>query len=223
MTEACRRQGDPVAARLGAVSRVLGAAWLLTACGGDRGAAVASDTALAPRSDAGVASAPAAVGPAAPPVVDSAPTLPAAVAAFLAHVEAERAPDSTSVARGYATEGLRLLVAGIAESAARDTAASARVAPRLATLRSRVDSMQREAEPLARSRLATEAVGLASDVLQSLLDDGQPALTDRAAEMRQSAAAIRSDQPLSEQTEAVRRFFDRAAAALRRLVGVRTG
>ena len=221
MTEA-RRRSMPVAGRLGALTRVLAVVGLLAGCGDQRGTAVASDTALPARPDAGVAAAPVAV-PAAPLVVDSQPAPPAAVTAFLRHVEAERDPDSASVARGYATEGLRLLVAGIEEHTARDTAAAARVQPQLANLRARVDSMQREVEPLARSRLATETFVLASDVLQSLLDEGQPALTDRAAEMRQSAAAIRSDQPLSEQTESVRRFFDRSAAALRRLVGARTG
>jgi hypothetical protein len=40
--------------------------------------------------------------------------------------------------------------------------------------------------------------------------------------VRQAAVAVRSDQPLSAQRDAVRRFFERSAAALRGLTGART-
>jgi hypothetical protein len=143
------------------------------------------------------------------------------VSAFLQHVETQRAPDSAAVARDYAAEGLRLLASGIEELAARDTAVAARVGDRLGALRARADSVQREPEPLVRARIASESFVLAGDLLQTLQEGGPPALTDRAAEVRQAAVAVRSDQPLSTQKDAVRRFFERSAAALRGLTGAR--
>ncbi|MGZ8378113.1 MAG: hypothetical protein ACXWZS_03515 [Gemmatirosa sp.] len=194
---------------------------VLAGCGGERGAAVASDTALPPGESAGVASSPMATVPAVPPPDSASPPLPA-VSAFIRFVETERTPDSAGVAQGYAAEGVRLLASGIEALAARDTASAASVSPRLTVLRARADSMQREAEPLTRARLASEAFVLAGDLLQTLQEGlAQPALTDRAAEARQAAAAIRSDQPLATQADAVRRFFERSAAAVRGLTGAR--
>ena len=228
MTEARTRRREPTAARSGAraTARVGGlcVALLLLGCGGERGAAVASDTALPIGDSAGVASDPVALVPVAPPApaVDSAPLALTAVDAFIRHVESQREPDSVGIARGYAAEGLRLLASGIEELAARDTAGTMTLAPRLATLRARADSLQREPDSLARARLSSEAFVLAGDLLQTLQEGAPPALTDRAAEARQAAAAVRPDQPLLAQEPAVRRFFERAAAALRGLIGART-
>jgi hypothetical protein len=144
------------------------------------------------------------------------------VSAFLLHVETQRTPDSTAVAREYAAEGLRLLASGIEALAARDTAVVARIGEKLWSLRARADSVQREPEPLGRARIASESFVLVGDLLQTLQERGPPALTDRAAEVRQAAVAVRSDQPLSAQHDAVRRFFERSAAALRGLTGART-
>ncbi len=232
MREARTKRREPTAAR--SAGRVGGwmDAWLsglcvallLVACGGERGAAVASDTALPIGDSAEDASDPVALVPVAPPApsVDSAASAPTAVDAFIRHVEAQRGPDSVGVARGYAAEGLRLLASGIEELAARDTAGATTLEPRLATLRARADSLQREPDSLARARLSSEAFVLASDLLQTLQEGAPPALTDRAAEARQAAAAVRPDQPLLAQEPAVRRFFERAAAALRGLIGART-
>jgi hypothetical protein len=228
MTEARTKRRGPTAARSSACARArvggLCVALLLLGCGGERGAAVASDTALRAGASAGVASDPVATVPVAPPTpaVDSATPPSSAVDAFIRHVETQRDPGSGGVARGYAAEGLRLLASGIEELAARDTASATDLAPRLATLRARADSLQREPDSLARARVSSEAFVLASDLLQTLQEGAPPALTDRAAEARQAAAAIRPDQPLLTQEPAVRRFFERAAAALRGLTGART-
>lgn len=155
-----------------------------------------------------------------PPVpADSVAATPAAVTAFLGHVEARRAPDSARASAATTAEGIRLLAAAIEAVAVRDTAVAAKVRPRLDVLRAQADSAQRDSLPAERARRAGEAFVLASELLQTLQEGTPPALTDRAAEARQAAAAVRSDQPLSEQTDAVRRFFDRAAAALRGMAG----
>jgi hypothetical protein len=225
MMEARTKQRGRTAARSSAGPRAwagrLCVALLLLGCGGQRGAADASDTALPPGDSAAIASDPVATVPVAPPV-DSARSASDAVDAFLRHVETRRDPDSVGIARGYAAEGLRLLASGIEELAARDTTGATSLGPRLATLRARADSLQREPDSLARARLSSEAFVLASDLLQTLQEGAPPALTDRAAEARQAAAAIRPDQPLPTQEPAVRRFFERAAAALRGLTRART-
>jgi hypothetical protein len=151
--------------------------------------------------------------------VGNAPATPAEVTAFLDHVEARRAPDSARVTADATAEGLRLLAAAIEALAVRDTAAAATVRPRLDVLRARADSAQRDTLPAERARRAGEAFVLASELLQTLQDRTPPSLTDRAAEARQAAAAVRADQPLSQQPDAVRRFFERAAAALRGMAG----
>lgn len=203
----------------------------LSGCGGERGAAVASDTALPAGPNPGVAADPVAAVRSVPP--DSASSA-AAVSEFVRFVETQRAPDSAQVAGQYAASGLRLLateieglaardsVRGWVRDSVRDSAAVGGMSTRLAVLRARADSMQRAAEPLARARLASEAFVLAADLLQTLQDGlAQPALTDRASEARQAAAAVRSDQPLATQADAVRRFFERSAAAVRGLAGAR--
>ena len=224
MTEARTTAREPTSARPGARVGRLCIALLLLGCGGERGPAAASDTALPADAGAGVASAPVATVPVVPsaPAPDSATTPQTAVDAFIRHVETQRDADSVGIARGYAAEGLRLLASGIEELAARDTTGATTLGPRLATLRARADSLQREPDSLARARLSSEAFVLASDLLQTLQEGAPPALTDRAAEARQAAAAIRPDQPLLTQEPAVRRFFERAAAALRGLIGART-
>jgi hypothetical protein len=199
-------------------------ALLLLGCGGERGAAVASDTTRPLGASAEVASDSVVAVPVAPPApsLDGASQSATAVDAFIRHVETQRDADSVGIARGYAAQGLRLLASGIEELAARDAAGATTLGPRLATLRARADSLQREPDSLARARLSSEAFVLAGDLLQTLQEGAPPALTDRAAEARQAAAAIRPDQPLLAQAPAVRRFFERAAAALRGLVGART-
>lgn len=213
-----RAGGHQGTASPGVVTAVaLGAALVLLACGGD--GRPAPDTA------AGVpAPAPAETAPVAG-VADSAPAVPDEVREFLRYVDTQRAPDSTIVARDFTAEGLRLLTVAIETLALRDSAAATAMRPRLQVLRARTDSMLQAPDSAARARLASDAVVLSSDLLQSLQtlqDGGRPALTDRAGEARQAAAAIRSDQPLREQTDALRRYFDRAGAVLRGLVGVRT-
>lgn len=155
--------------------------------------------------------------------LDSGPPAPVAatatapVTAFLRFVDAQRA-DSAGDAGALAVDGLRLLAAAIEAVAPPDTLAAAEGMPaRVATLRARADSMARDSLPVDRSRQAGAAFALASAMLQTLQDRGRPALTDRGAEVRQAAAALRADHPLADQAELVRRFFDRAAAVLRGL------
>jgi len=222
-----RGNGRPVVLALAVLSLAV-----LAGCvggNGSREAAVAPDTTLAARDSAGVAAAPVSIVPPAPPT-DTGATPPAA-SAFIAFVESQRAPDSAGVARGYAAEGLRLLVAGIealavqdsTQDATRDSAGTAAIRPRLLVLRLRADSMQQAAEPLTRARLGSESFVIAGELLQTLQDRlARAALTDRAAEARQAAAAVRPDQALAAQVNAVRRFFERSAAAMRGLIGART-
>ena len=193
---------------LGALA--LHATLALVGCGGEPRAA--RDTGATSIATPAATPAPSAAAP-----VDTA--LPAAVSAFLRHVEAYRTPDSAQVTANATAEGLRLLAAAIEATAARDSASAATLRPRLDVLRARADSTQRDSVPAERARLAGEAFVLASDLLQTLQERTPPALTDRAAEARQAAAAVRTDQPLSAQADAVRRFFERAAAALRGMAG----
>lgn len=220
MAEARTARRDRPASRSGA--RWIWIGLVLLGCRGERGAAGASDSAVAGGAVDSLSAHSVAAVPVAPavPAADSASS-PAAVEAFLRHADAKWPADSIGVVRGYAAEGLRLLASGIEELAARDTLAAASLRPRLSTLRVRADSLQREPDSLARARLSSEAFVLASDLLQTLQEGVPPALTDRAAEARQAAADVRPDQPLGAQEPAVRRFFQRAAAALRGLIGAR--
>ena len=203
------------------------------ACSGDArppGGASGGRSAEATATASGAVPAAPIATPTPPPAsVDSAPVTPPAVAEFLRFVEAQRASDSVSATRDRAAEGLRLLASAIEGLMSRDTAAAG-TQPRIDVLHARADSMARRVaedstptEPMADdARLVTDAFVTASDLLQTLQDRGQPALTDRAAEARQAAAAIRADRPLRDQGDEVQRFFERAAAALRGSVGART-
>ena len=155
------------------------------------------------------------------PGVAGAPVNPPTVTEFLRFVEAQRAPDATQAMGIRTADGLRLLADAIESIAGRDTAHRSSVAPHVADLRARADSMRR-AVPADDAALAVGAFVIASDLLRALQAQGQPTLTDRAAEARQAALAMRVDRPLSSQAGEVQRFFERAAAALRGLVGAPT-
>jgi hypothetical protein len=214
----------------GDAARVVGVALVLLGCGGEPRAA--RDSAAAAGASAAAAAAAAAgattgvtadtADTAVPGAADSVGATPSAVTEFLRLVETQRVTDSASVTPEATAAALRLLAAAVEALAARDSAIATATRPRLDALRARADSIPRDSLPVERARRAGEAFVLASDVLQTLQERTPPALTDREAEARQAAAAIRSDQALAAQAGAVRRFFERAAAALRGIAGTAT-
>ncbi len=201
----------------------------LSGCRGERSAADTVATVGAPAVPPDSASA----GAAAP--LDSAATAlhgaatPAATE-FLRYADTLRttgtltvpgAPDSALATHDVAAEAVHRLAAAIASLAAADTTLGV-AGDRLDALRARADSLQRGAPETEHARLASEAFALGGDLLLRLPERGPPALTDRAGEVRQAAAAIRTDRPLAGQIDAVRRFVERCAAALRGKIGATT-
>jgi hypothetical protein len=183
----------------------------VAACGGDRRAR--------PDTAASVATAPVPDVP--PPPTDTLHTIPRPVIVFLSFVQTQRAAAGDSSARpsDLAVEGLSRLAVALASLAARDTAGAAELRPRVDLLQARVDSLAQLSDTAGRVQRVRDAFSIASEVLESLQSRVPPALTDRVAEVRQAAAAIRPDQSPDAQREAVLRALDRTAAAVRGLTG----
>lgn len=171
--------------------------------------------------------APVAVEPAPPvaitPVVDSVPTAPDAVGTLLRFVDAQPAADTSRAAAAVVGEGIALLAAAVETLARRDSALTPAADARLGSLRALGDSVVAAPDSLEQARLASEALQQVGEMLQALQDRGQPGLIDRAAEVRAAASALRRDQGLDGQRDALGRFLRRASATVRAAVGATTG
>lgn len=130
--------------------------------------------------------------------------VPAAVAAFVTFAEASTEAEAPQVA-GHTAEGVRRLADAIA--AARN--GSPLWVDRAKRLKAAADEMLRETDSVRRAETVKESFTLAAQWIADLSRGG-----GESAGLKQAAEAIRPDEPLRDQKQAVDHFFDQAAAAL---------
>lgn len=186
---------------LGIIVIALLAWWLIGRAGTDDAAVVETPT---ERSTSGVAGA-----------IDLPEGAPGEVNDFLrfAHEAGER--PAMGLDHRYTADGLTRLAAAL----------GALGADRMTTLQPKLDSLRRNAEALQRSAQSTEHSRQARDafmsafgIMDQLRQQEFPTVADAVSQVREAAQAIETQPMLLDQEAAVRRFFDRAAAAVRSMV-----
>ena len=146
-------------------------------------------------------------------------TQPAAVAAFLTFAEAQ-AGASAGPAHDYAAEGIRRLSAALDAIVETRQVAGDSVRERLEAFRRTADQIRENPEAAGHANRVRDAFMGAADLMaavqQSRWSDASE-LRNEIEQVRLGAAAIDGDRPLLDQTATMREFFDRAAAAVRRM------
>lgn len=135
--------------------------------------------------------------------------VPAAVQDYAAFAN-ESAQPSVGREHEYTAEGIRRLSAALGafiDQRADDT-----------EIRNRFDRFRQSAERLQQDPQSTEHAGTVRDVFTSAVDVLESGRIDAGdvSRLRQTATSISADQPLLEQTDAVKQFFSQSAEALRR-------
>lgn len=144
-------------------------------------------------------------------------TMPEAVTEYLRFAEVPRDTTAGGLAHEYTADGLQRLAAALGALVEQDTVSAVAVQPRLAEIRQRADAMRQNPQATTHARLASEGLVMAAALMTQIQQGKYPALEGEATELRDAAAAIRSDGQLLEQTAEVQRFFERAAAMLQRM------
>lgn len=164
-----------------------------------------------------VGTAPARSGPAREPGTSD--TQPPAVAAFLTFAQAQAAA-SPGPAHDYAAEGIRRLSAALDAIVETRQVAGDSVRERLEGFQRTADRIQENPEATDHANRVRDAFMGAADLMaavqQSRWSDVSELRND-IEQVRLGAAAIDGARPLLDQTTAMREFFDRAAAAVRRM------
>jgi len=148
------------------------------------------------------------------PAVAATPAATGAVAEFIRYADSTRAAQAMGLGHDFTADGIRKLAAAIDDAARSDTVANAALAPQLADLRQRADSLQRNPDATSHALHTREAFLIAASLIQNLQERRAP---DRAADANAVWAAARridARRPLLEQSADVERFFERAATAL---------
>jgi hypothetical protein len=149
------------------------------------------------------------------PAVAATPAATGAVAEFIRYADSTRAAQAMGPGHDFTAEGIRKLAAAIDDVARSDTVANAALAPQLADLRQRADSIQANPNATDHALHTREAFLIAASLIQNMQERRAP---DRAADANAVWAAARqvdAKRPLLEQSADVERFFERSAAALR--------
>ncbi|HEX6058898.1 MAG TPA: hypothetical protein VFZ11_07740 [Gemmatimonadaceae bacterium] len=138
------------------------------------------------------------------------------VDAFLQWVEDRQADPGMTLEHRHTAEGIRRLAAALGSVAERDTVGGAALRPQLDSLRGLADALMRDEQSTHHARFTHDAFTRAAAIMNDL-QRRHPGAADAVSESRRAAQAVRAETPLLEQREDVRRFFERAADAVRGL------
>jgi hypothetical protein len=161
--------------------------------------------------------------PAAPEIAatsGTSPAPPADVAAFMTFAANSEAP-ATGPAHDYTAAGIRRLSAALDAMTREKRIDGENVRERLQAFRRMAEQIQSNPEAAAHANQVREVFMSAANLMSAMQQDRWSDAADiRSAveNVRTAAGAIAADRPLLEQASDVRRFFDRAATALREMV-----
>lgn len=153
------------------------------------------------------------------PVAAAREPMPAAVSEFLRYTEEHRAAPAADSTHNYEAEGVRRLAAALDEIAVRDTIGRVALDTRITALRERADALERSWRSTEHARHTRTAFDSAAALIENMQATRFADLSSEATAVRQAAAGVAPERPLLEQTDAVRRFFERAADAVRAMAG----
>ena len=138
---------------------------------------------------------------------------PAAVSEFVRFAGQPASGDANRM-HEYTAEGLRKLADALTVIVERGGAPGVDVRQRIATIRGRADSLQRNPTSNEHALEAREAFLLASALLLQMPRSAESAIASQLRDVNDAASNVRANQPLLEQTTQVHRFFDLAARAI---------
>ena len=138
--------------------------------------------------------------------------LAGAVNDFLRYAADNRASTDADHTHAYTSEGIRRLAAALGAVAERDGRSDENIGSRVQMLRERADALQRNPQSMQHARYAREAFDAAAELMRAMQT---PASSAEAAEVTQAAGALDPGTMLLQQPQAIQRFFDEAANALR--------
>ena len=145
--------------------------------------------------------------------------LPGAVNDYLRFAADNRASTDADHTHAYTSEGIRRLAAALGVVAERDGRSDENVQARVKTLRERADALQRNPQSMEHARYARDAFDAGAELMRAMQT---PASSAEVAEVSRAAGALEPGTMLLQQPEAVQRFFDQSAAALRAMFATST-
>ena len=137
------------------------------------------------------------------------------VNSFLTWNEDHRAADTMGVDHRYTAEGIRHLASALGALAA--AGEGARVESEMTALRNYADTLEQDRASTTHARQARAAFVSLGGLMSAMQQSRFPDLAPTMADVRGAAAAVDVTRPLLEQRTTVKEFFDRAAAAVRRM------
>lgn len=141
--------------------------------------------------------------------------LPTAAEVFVQWVDDRRAQSAMGPEHEYTATGIRHLASAL--QAIAQPNAGANVERELAAIRAQADTLQRNAASTQHANYTRRAFVSLGALMSSMQQERFPDAAADVEEVRRRAEAVRADQPLLDQRAGVQEFFDRAAAAVRRM------
>ena len=145
--------------------------------------------------------------------------LPSGVETYLAWNDETRADSAMRRDHQYTVAGIRNLAAALEAIATPEQ--SANVADELSALRSRADTLQQNPTSTRHADRARALFRSLAGLMSAMQEERFPELAADVEAVERAAESVQADRPLLDQAAAVSDFFNRAAVAVRGMVGRR--
>lgn len=161
----------------------------------------------------------------APPVGAPADTVtgdaPARVREFIAFQQADTAGVDVEMGRHheYTSRGIELLAGALSAVVDQRDTGDINIEARRDTMMQRAEAIQEDPTSPQHANKVRDAFLSATDLMESIQEKHHPDAAPAVAEVRQAAESISPEEPLLDQSEDVKAFFDRAGDALQRITG----
>lgn len=141
--------------------------------------------------------------------------MPTRVNDFLHFVAESQVHVGSALTHQFTADGVRHLAAALGAMSEADSVGGVALRPQLDAMRERAEALERDERPTDHADYARDAFERAASLMEALRFRQYPNVADQVREVRQAAEMVRPDRGLVEQSRGIRRFFDRAAVALR--------
>lgn len=120
-----------------------------------------------------------------------------------------------NAAHEYTRNGLRYLASSLEEITKQDGATEPNLRPRIASLREAAEAISERAAAPEHAAAIAPVFRQAADAMSDLQRARFPEAGDEVEAVRDAAGRVTAEQPLQQQRDAVKAFFDRAVEAVR--------
>lgn len=163
--------------------------------------------------------------PGALPPGTAAADIPGRVNEFVQFAQADTAEVEADMGlqHEYTSRGLELLAGALSAVVNQYDLGDIQMEAQRDTLTQRVEAIQQDPMSTQHANKVRDAFLSVADLMESIQQKRFPDAAQTVSQVRQSAESISETEPLLEQSEDVRTFFDRAADALQRISGPTAG